>query len=52
MKLNQQDMARELKISRVHLGNVERNKVHPSIELLERIEKALGMRLVITFVEC
>ena len=43
--LTQEDLAEEVKISRTHMGHIEQGRKSPSLELLERLSRALKVKL-------
>ena len=43
--LTQEDLAEKVGVSRVYIGYVERGRNTPSLEILEKIAKALKSRL-------
>jgi transcriptional regulator with XRE-family HTH domain len=47
--MSQQDVARKARLQRVSVSRIERGVHEPSLTTLERIAKALGVRLVIDF---
>lgn len=47
--LNQQQLAKRLRVNESVISRLERNKNSPRIDTLERIAKALGMRLIVEF---
>ena len=47
--MSQEDVARKAKLQRVSVSRIERGVHEPSLTTLERIAKALGVRLVVDF---
>jgi transcriptional regulator with XRE-family HTH domain len=47
--MSQQDVARKARLQRVSVSRIERGVHEPSLTTLERIAKALGVRLVVDF---
>jgi transcriptional regulator with XRE-family HTH domain len=45
MGLTQEDLAEKVGVSRVYIGYVEQGRNTPSLEILEKIAKALKVRL-------
>ena len=42
--LTQEEFAERLNISRTHMGHIEQGRKQPSLELLQKIAKALGVK--------
>lgn len=40
----QEEFAERLNISRTHMGHIEQGRKQPSLELLQKIAKALGVK--------
>ena len=47
--LSQDQLARRMKISQSYVARIESGQVHPSTNALERLARATGTRLKITF---
>ena len=47
--MSQQDVARKARLQRISVSRIERGVHEPSLTTLERIGKALGVRLVVDF---
>jgi len=47
--MSQGDVARKARLQRVSVSRIERGVHEPSLTTLERIAKALGVRLVVDF---
>ena len=45
MDMTQEDLAEKVGVSRVYIGYVEQGRNTPSLEILEKIAKALKVRL-------
>jgi transcriptional regulator with XRE-family HTH domain len=45
MGLTQEEFAEKLNISRTHMGHIEQGRKQPSLELLQRIAKKLGVKV-------
>ncbi len=44
-------MAAKAEVSLTHLRNIEKAKANPTLDILNRLSKALGVRIIIIFVE-
>lgn len=44
-ELTQEEFAEKLNISRTHIGHIERGRKSPSIKLMEKIAKALRVKV-------
>jgi transcriptional regulator with XRE-family HTH domain len=47
--MSQEDVARKARLQRVSVSRIERGVHEPSLTTLERIARALGVRLVVDF---
>ncbi len=47
----QLELAAKAEVSLTHLRNIEKAKANPTLDILKRLSKALGVRIVIIFVE-
>lgn len=45
MRISQEELAEKLNISRTHIGHIEQGRKSPSIKLLEKIAKKLGVKI-------
>lgn len=43
--LTQEEFAEKLNISRTHIGHIEQGRKSPSIKLMEKIAKSLGVKV-------
>ena len=44
-KLSQEGLAADARLERAHLGRIEREKENPSLDVLDRIAQALGVKI-------
>ena len=44
-KISQSDLAEAAQISRTHLSDIENGKANPSIDIAQRISRALGTKV-------
>ena len=47
--ISQEELAAKSKVDRTYLARIEEQKANPSVKVLVKLARALGLKLVITF---